>query len=237
MLTQVRLSRECSLPRSVRYAAWSAPPRPCRTDFEGRAILMPRRNENLNRPASCPADLVGHFRRRSLVVLSETGTFPRLVVGVGATGVGAGVAVAVGTSAVGAGVAVAVAGGEGGGATVGAVGVGAELLGELLLLGDGVLDGLLLRGHVVLVLLLLGGDELLVLLLLGLHELLALGLSLGEGLLLGLTDLLDLLGGHAVGAVGVRAVATEGGGGTVGSGAVGEGTTVVRGSVGSERHL
>merc|ERR1719409_930900 len=114
MLTQVRLSRECSLPRSVRYAAWSAPPRPCRTDFEGRAILMPRRNENLNRPASCPADLVGHFRRRSLVVLSETGTFPRLVVGVGATGVGAGVAVAV-------------AGGEGGGAAIGPVGVGAEL--------------------------------------------------------------------------------------------------------------
>merc|ERR1719454_2372244 len=86
-----------------------------------------------------------------------------------------------------------------------AVGTGSELLGELLLLGDGVLDSLLLRGDVVLILLLLGGDELFVLLLLGLHELLALGLSLVEGLLLGLTHLLDLLGGHAVGAIGVRA--------------------------------
>merc|ERR1712078_732870 len=103
---------------------------------------------------------------------------------------------AVGT--VGAGVAVAMA--EGASGAVWAVGVGSELLGELLLLGDGILDSLLLRGDVVLILLLLGGDELFVLLLLGLHELLALGLSLVEGLLLGLADLLDLLGGHAVGA-------------------------------------
>jgi len=54
------------------------------------------------------------------------------------------------------------------GATVRAVGVGSELLGELLLLGDGILDGLLLGRDVVLVLLLLRGDELLVLLLLSL---------------------------------------------------------------------
>merc|ERR1719409_2716768 len=118
-----------------------------------------------------------------------------------------------------------------------AICVGSKLLSELLLLGDGFLDSGLLSGHVILVLLLLGGDELFVLRLLSLHEFLALGLGLVEGLLLGLADLLDLLGGHAVWAIGVRAVATEGGGGTVGSGAVGEGTTVVRGSVGSERHL
>merc|ERR1719409_2022088 len=107
-----------------------------------------------------------------------------------------------------------------------AICVGSKLLSELLLLGDGFLDSGLLSGHVILVLLLLGGDELFVLRLLSLHEFLALGLGLVEGLLLGLADLLDLLGGHAVWAIGVRAVATEGGGGTVGSGAVGEGTTV-----------
>merc|ERR1712072_773907 len=127
---------------------------------------------------------------------------PRLIVAAVGT-VGAGVAI--GTSEARVAVAVAVAVAEGASGAVWAVGVGSELLGELLLLGDGILDGLLLRGDVVLILLLLGGDELFVLLLLGLHELLALGLSLVEGLLLGLMHLLDLLGGHAVGAIGVRA--------------------------------
>merc|ERR1711918_93518 len=64
-------------------------------------------------------------------------------------------------------------------ATIWAICVWAELLGELLLLGDSVLDCLLL-----------GSDEVLVLLLLSLHELLALGLSLNENSLLSLTDLL-----------------------------------------------
>lgn len=85
---------------------------------------------------------------------------PRLVVRVATT-----VAIAVAV-AVGAWVAVAV--GVGGRATVRAVGIRAELFGELLLLSDGVLDGLLLGGDVVLVLLLLSSDELLVLLLLSL---------------------------------------------------------------------
>ena len=68
----------------------------------------------------------------------------------------------------------------------------------------------------------------------GLHELLALGLGLDEGLLLGLTDLLDLLGGHAVRAVRVGAIAAERGSSVRGS-AVREGATVVWGSVGGER--
>merc|ERR1740115_260464 len=61
---------------------------------------------------------------------------------------------------------------------------------ELLLLLDGIINCLLLCLAV-----------LLVLLLLGLHELLALGLGILEGLLLSLTDLLDLLEGWTVGAV------------------------------------
>merc|ERR1712224_1098210 len=87
--------------------------------------------------------------------------------------------------------------------TVWAIGIWSKLLRELLLLGNGILDSLLLGSDVVLVLLLLGGDEVFVFLLLSLHELLALVLSLLEGLFLGLTDLANLLGGHAVWAVGV----------------------------------
>merc|ERR1711963_896890 len=65
--------------------------------------------------------------------------------------------------------------------TVWAIGIWSELLGELLLLCNGILDSLLL-----------GSDVVLVLLLLSLHELLALVLSLLEGLFLGLTDLANL---------------------------------------------
>merc|ERR1712086_670532 len=85
--------------------------------------------------------------------------------------------------------------------TAWAIGIWSKLLRELLLLGNGILDSLLLGRHVVLVLFLLGGDEVFVLLLLSLHELLALVLSLLEGLLLCLTDLANLLGGHTVWAV------------------------------------
>merc|ERR1712054_621096 len=95
---------------------------------------------------------------------------PRLVVAaVGAVG-----AVRVAVAIAEARVAVAVAVAKGTSRAVWAVCVWSELLGELLLLGDGILNSLLL-----------GSDELLVLLLLVLHELLALGLSLVEGLLLG----------------------------------------------------
>merc|ERR1712057_84818 len=113
---------------------------------------------------------------------------------------------------------VAIAVAEWASSTIWAICMRSELLGELLLLSNSILHSLLLGSDVVLVLLLLSSDELLVLLLLSLHELLALGLGLDEGLLLGLTDLLDLLGGHAV-----RAVR--------------EGATVVWGSVGGERHF
>merc|ERR1711985_174248 len=115
-------------------------------------------------------------RRRSdaITIQAPQGTWgqlPRLVW----EAVGTRVAIAVATEARGiARVAVAVSTSIWGGA-VWAIGVRAELLGELLLLSDGVLDGLLLGSNVVLV---LG--------LLGLHELLALGLGLHEGLLLGL---------------------------------------------------
>merc|ERR1712167_30903 len=56
------------------------------------------------------------------------------------------------------------------------------------------------------------------LLLLGLHELFALVLGILECLLLGLADLLDLLGSHPVwavwvGSVSIAVVATDGGGG------------------------
>merc|ERR1712138_354350 len=76
---------------------------------------------------------------------------------------------------------------------------------RVLLLSDGILNSLLLGSNVVLVLFLLGGDEVLVLLFLSLHEFLALLLGLSEGLLLGLTDFANLLGGHAVWAVWVGA--------------------------------
>merc|ERR1719213_246530 len=62
-----------------------------------------------------------------------------------------------------------------------AICVGSKLLGELLLLSDGLLNSGLLGSHVILVLLLLSSNELLVLRLLSLHELLTLGLGLVEG--------------------------------------------------------
>merc|ERR1719473_1684277 len=68
-----------------------------------------------------------------------------------------------------------------------------------------ILNSLLLGSNIVLVLLLLGGDEVLVLLLLRLHEFLALLLGLSEGLLLGLTDFANLLGGHAIWSVWIGA--------------------------------
>merc|ERR1712139_16535 len=102
-------------------------------------------------------------------------------------------------------VACAVAIAEWASCAVWAICVRAELLRELLLLSDGILDSLLLGSNIVLVLLLLGGNKVLVLLLLSLHELLAFLLGLGEGLLFGLTDFADLLGGHAVWAVWVGA--------------------------------
>merc|ERR1711943_46154 len=71
-----------------------------------------------------------------------------------------------------------------------AIVVWSKLLCELLLLCDGILDSLLLGSHI-----------LLILLFLRLHELLALGFGIVEGLLFGLTDLLDLFGSHAVRAV------------------------------------
>merc|ERR1712139_610522 len=91
-------------------------------------------------------------------------------------------------------VACAVAIAEWASCAVWAICVRAELLRELLLLSDGILDSLLLGSNIVLVLLLLS-----------LHELLAFLLGLGEGLLFGLTDFADLLGGHAVWAVWVGA--------------------------------
>merc|ERR1712167_216720 len=108
-------------------------------------------------------------------------------------------------SAGSAGVAVAIAMAEGARRSIGAICVGSKLLRKLFLLGNGILNSLLLGRDVVLVLLLLSRDELL-----------ALGLGLVEGLLLSLTHLLDLLGGHAVGAVGVGAgVAIAGSVGTM----------------------
>merc|ERR1712216_459498 len=159
-------------------------------------------------------------RRRSdaITIQAPQGTWgqlPRLVW----EAVGTRVAIAVATGEASRGVAssvarvaVAVSTSTIWGGAVWAIGVRAELLGELLLLSDGVLDGLLLGSNAVLVLLLLSGHELLVLGLLGLHELLALGLGLHEGLLLGLTDLLDLLGSRAVwvGTVGLGVGATVG---------------------------
>merc|ERR1712167_314862 len=78
------------------------------------------------------------------------------------------------------------------------------------------------------------------LLLLGLHELFALVLGILECLLLGLADLLDLLGSHPVGAVwvgsvSIAVVATGGGGGTVGAVGVSVAAVVGRG-VRKERH-
>merc|ERR1712167_103140 len=171
-------------------------------------------------------------RRRSdaITIQAPQGTWgqlPRLVW----EAVGTRVAIAVATGEASRGVAssvarvaVAVSTSTIWGGAVWAIGVRAELLGELLLLSDGVLDGLLLGSNVVLVLLLLSGHELLVLGLLGLHE----------GLLLGLTDLLDLLGSHAVWAVWVGTVGL-GVGATVGVWVCATG--VVWGAVWEERHF
>merc|ERR1711998_165205 len=108
-----------------------------------------------------------------------------------------------------------------------AIGVWSKLLCELLLLCDGILDSLLLGRHIVLVLLLLS-----------LHELLALRFGIVEGLLFGLTDLLDLFGSHAVravwvaGSVEARAVPTI----RTAGGAVAVAVASVWGGVWKQRH-
>merc|ERR1711998_15305 len=119
-----------------------------------------------------------------------------------------------------------------------AIGVWSKLLCELLLLCDGILDSLLLGRHIVLILLLLSSNKLLVLLFLRLHELLALRFGIVEGLLFGLTDLLDLFGSHAVravwvaGSVEARAVPTI----RTAGGAVAVAVASVWGGVWKQRH-
>merc|ERR1711918_78044 len=187
-------------------------------------------------PGSARMCLGSRRRSDAITIQAPQGTWgqlPRLVW----EAVGTRVAIAVATGEASRGVAssvarvaVAVSTSTKWGGAVWAIGVRAELLGELLLLSDGVLLG----SNVVLVLLLLSGHELLVLGLLGLHELLALGLGLHEGLLLGLTDLLDLLGSHAVWDVWVGTVGL-GVGATVGVWVCATG--VVWGAVWEERHF
>merc|ERR1711918_254232 len=162
-------------------------------------------------PGSARMCLGSRRRSDAITIQAPQGTWgqlPRLVW----EAVGTRVAIAVATGEASRGVAssvarvaVAVSTSTIWGGAVWAIGVRAELLGELLLLSDGVLDGLLLGSNVVLVLLLLSGHE---------------------RLLLGLTDLLDLLGSHAVWAVWV---------GTVGLGVCATG--VVWGAVWEERHF
>merc|ERR1711918_271391 len=173
-------------------------------------------------PGSARMCLGSRRRSDAITIQAPQGTWgqlPRLVW----EAVGTRVAIAVATGEASRGeassvarVAVAVSTSTIWGGAVWAIGVRAELLGELLLLSDGVLDGLLLGSNVVLVLLLLSG-----------HELLVLGL-------LGLPELLDLLGSHAVWAVWVGTVGL-GVGATVGVWVCATG--VVWGAVWEERHF
>merc|ERR1711959_684025 len=100
----------------------------------------------------------------------------------------------------------------------------------------------LLGRHIVLILLLLSSNKLLVLLFLRLHELLALGFGIVEGLLFGLTDLLDLFGSHAIwavwvaGSVEARAVPTIRTAGSGGAVAVAVAVASVWGGVWKQRH-